>query len=200
MTRRPQEVGKPDPATDGRRRRGEDNRARIVAAMLEIVQSGEVAPGAEQVADRADVGLRTVFRHFKDMDSLYREMSRAIEGEVRGIIDRPFTAAEGPDRLRQMIGRRAEVFERITPFRRAADAFTHRSRFLGTDSERLVIELRAKLEEALPPDLRRDPLRLEALDLLMSYEAWARLRREQNLSPKRARAVLERTVERLLET
>ena len=66
-------------SADGRRRRGEDNRARIVAAMLEIIQEGEVSPSAEQVAERADVGLRTVFRHFSDMDSLYSEMSEAIE-------------------------------------------------------------------------------------------------------------------------
>ena len=55
---------------DGRRRRGQDNRARIVAAMLEIIHGGELSPGAEQVAQRADVALRTVFRHFSDMDSL----------------------------------------------------------------------------------------------------------------------------------
>jgi len=70
-----------DPAdsVDGRRQRGQDNRARIVAAMMDIVREGQIAPSAEQVAARADVGLRTVFRHFQDMDSLYREMSLVIQ-------------------------------------------------------------------------------------------------------------------------
>ena len=72
----------PKPAEDGRRRRGEDNRAKIVAAMLEIIHAGEIAPSAELVAQRADVGLRTVFRHFQDMDSLYREMSVVIGKEL----------------------------------------------------------------------------------------------------------------------
>jgi hypothetical protein len=30
------------------------------------------------VAGRADVGLRTVFRHFQDMDSLYREIGAVV--------------------------------------------------------------------------------------------------------------------------
>ena len=188
----------PDPVIDGRRRRGQDNRARIVAAMLEIVQSGEIAPGAEQVAARADVGLRTVFRHFQDMDSLYREMSHMIEGELSAIIRRPFAGADWRERLREMIARRAQVFERIAPFRRAAEAFRHRSKFLGSDYDRLVVELRTTLERELPAAMREDALRLEALDMLLSYEAWARLRREQNLTPKRAQAVLEAAAERLL--
>ena len=68
--------------TDGRRARGHVSRSRIVAAMIELVREGCVAPTAEQVALRADVGLRTVFRHFDDMESLYREIRalRIYEG------------------------------------------------------------------------------------------------------------------------
>src|SRR3546814_3782718 len=54
----------------------------------------EVTPSAEQVAARADVGLRTVFRHFKDMESLYREMSAVIEREVIPVMRRPFKRSE----------------------------------------------------------------------------------------------------------
>src|ERR1019366_3029777 len=81
---------KPIPSADGRRRRGQDNRARIVAAMLDIIHSGDLAPSAEQVAQRADVGLRTVFRHFQDMDSLFREMSVVIMGELHVAAETPF--------------------------------------------------------------------------------------------------------------
>ena len=59
---------------DGRRRRSLDSRARIVAAMLELVRLGNASPNAVEVAARAGVGLRSVFRHFKDMESLYVEI------------------------------------------------------------------------------------------------------------------------------
>ncbi|WP_296597547.1 TetR/AcrR family transcriptional regulator [Phenylobacterium sp.] len=182
---------------DGRRRRGMDNRARIVAAMIDMVRADEIAPSAERVAAKADVGLRTVFRHFQDMDSLYREMSLVIEGEIRAIVDQPLQAEAGPARIVELIGRRARCFETIAPFRRAAEAFRHRSKFLGSDYARLVIQLRAILERELPPEVAKDSMRLETLDLLLSYEAWARLRREQGLSFERACAVLEDATRRI---
>ena len=184
---------------DGRRRRGRDNRDRIVAAMMALVRAGEVRPSAEQVAARADVGLRTVFRHFEDMDALYSEISRAMEAEVRALVDRPFEAADWRGRLIEEVERRARMFEAIRPFRRAAVAVQHRSKFLKPDYARAVAELRERLTRILPPAFRDDPARLEALDLVMSFEAWDRLRDAQALSPDRAKAVIEAAVASILD-
>jgi AcrR family transcriptional regulator len=187
------------PAADGRRRRGEDNRARIVAAMLEIIHSGEVAPSAEQVAQRADVGLRTVFRHFQDMDSLYREMSVVIAGELKGVAEAPFRSEDWRERVVELIERRAWAFEKIGPFLRASTVFRYRSKYLEIDNARLVAALRDILKSQLPPEVARDQLKLEILDLLLSFETWSRLRREQALSPKRAKETLTAAVRRLLD-
>jgi AcrR family transcriptional regulator len=183
---------------DGRRRRGLDNRARIVAAMLEIVHAGEVAPSAEQVAQRADVGLRTVFRHFRDMEALYREMSVEIERELLGLAGRPFTAAGWRERVIELVDRRAFGFETVAPYHRAAAASRHRSRFLAADHARLVAISRELLVAQLPPEMVRDQLTLNALDLLLSVETWVRLRDDQGLSPKRARDVIEAAVRKLI--
>ena len=188
-----------DEIEDGRRRRGQDNRARIVAAMLEMIRDGEVSPVAEQVAERAQVGLRTVFRHFKDMDSLYSEMSEVIEREVRAISEQPFGSAEPRGRVLELVARRGEAFEKIAPFKRASEALRHRSQFLDADSNRLVVALRAILEHIAPPEVVADRERLETLDLLLSWESWARLRREQGLSPAQARKALEAAVGRVLD-
>ena len=197
MSRAP--AAAPEPQADGRRRRGQDNRARIVAAMLEIIHAGEIAPGAEQVAQRADVGLRTVFRHFQDMDSLYREMSVVIARELREIADRPFKSGDWRERVVELIERRAVAFEKVGPFLRASTVFRYRSKFLEVDNVRLVTALRDILKAQLPPAVARDQLKLEALDLLLSYESWSRLRREQGLSPKRARDTLAAAVRRILD-
>jgi AcrR family transcriptional regulator len=189
-------VSEPGSSSDGRRRRGEDNRARIVAAMLQIVQSGEIAPSAEQVAVRADVGLRTVFRHFNDMDSLYREMSEAIGAEVQAVADQPFKASDWRGRVVELVGRRGAAFEKIGPFRKAADAFRHRSRFLGDDAHKLSKRLREILERVVGDTI--DAHTLEALDLLLSFEAWSRLREEQGLSVEQTQGVLEAAARRLI--
>jgi AcrR family transcriptional regulator len=167
--------------------------------MLEIIREGEVSPGAEQVAERADVGLRTVFRHFKDMDSLYREMSEVIEAEMRAIAGQPFHAEDPHERVVELVARRGAVFEKIGPFKRASDVLRHRSRFLDDDSDRLVVALREILQLVAPEAIRLDSDRFEALDLLLSWESWSRLRREQGLGPEDARRVLEAAVRRVMD-
>lgn len=186
------------PETDGRRLRGQDNRARIIAAMLEMVREGEVAPSAEQVAVRADVGLRTVFRHFRDMDSLYREIATAIEQELAAIIAQPFKGRTWQERVLELIERRAGGFERIWPFERAASVARHRSAFLVAAHARMVSMSRAIVVAQLPPELAEDKPLVEALDVLLSVETWVRLRQEQGLAPRRAREVLEAAVRKLI--
>jgi AcrR family transcriptional regulator len=189
-----------DPAeSDGRRRRSLDSRARIVAAMLELIREGEISPGAEQVAGRAQVGLRTVFRHFKDMDSLYREMSAVIEGELRKVAEQPFKTDNWRARVDELIERRSQAFERIAPFKRASEVHRHRSKFLEGDSSRLSQTLREILKNILPPEFSNELLTLETVDLLLSYETWIRLRRDQSLTPKRAREVLLAAVRKVLD-
>src|SRR5271155_753085 len=89
---------------DGRRQRTVDSRARIVSAMLELTHAGHVTVSAELVAERASVGLRTVFRHFNDMDSLYREMSLAIEARLREEVGAfAFTSTDWREQLAELI-------------------------------------------------------------------------------------------------
>ncbi len=192
-------MDEPTHEADGRRRRGQNNRARIVTAMLEIIRTGDMSPSADQVAARADVGLRTVFRHFKDMDSLYSEMSIAIEDELRAVVVTPFRSTDWKDRVIELVDRRAFAFEKIAPFKHASEAYRHRSRFLDQDSGKLVMVLRQILVGELRPPLVDDPLKVETLDLLLSFEAWSRLRREQGLSIEQASEVLRAAVRRILD-
>jgi AcrR family transcriptional regulator len=184
---------------DGRRRRSLDSRARIVAAMLDLVREGDVSPGAETVAARAEVGLRTVFRHFKDMDSLYGEMSHAIEAEVRKSIAQPFRGVTARDRVIELVERRSAVYEKVAPYRRASDARRHTSDFLAASLVQFRTEARAIMIALLPEDAAADPLKLEALDLLLSFESWNRLRVDQGLSQAKTREVLTAAVRRTLD-
>lgn len=185
--------------TDGRRRRSHDSRARIVQAMLELVHAGETSPAAELVAERAKVGLRTVFRHFNDMDSLYREMTAVIEAELQTVIDQPFKSADWRGRMVELVQRRAGAYERIAPFRRAGEVLRQRSQSQAADQARFVTIARDILRREAPPELVEDKARFEALDLLLSFEAWNRLRRDQGLSPRKTVEALETAVAALIK-
>lgn len=183
---------------DGRIRRGEDNRRRIVEAFIAFIREGRVGPTAEDIAARADVGLRTVFRHFEDMESLYGEIATAIEAEVLPIVEKPLAATSWRGRLNELLDRRAEFFERIMPFRVAADVHRHNSPRIAERQRNFVALQRDYLLRVLPASIAKLPMRVEALDLAASYEAWRRLRAEQGLSPAEAKAVMRFTVETLI--
>ena len=102
--------------TDGRKLRSEDSKRRIVSAMLELVRDGKIAPTAEEVAKRAQVGLRTVFRRFRDMESLYAEMAGAIDERIASIIDDYTRQDDWRINLNRMVERRLQVYEIVMPY------------------------------------------------------------------------------------
>ena len=188
-----------DAKTDGRRQRSDLSRRKIVDAMLELAREGEAAPSADAVADRAGVGRRTVFRLFKDMDSLYREMHAAMLGRIEHIRALPIEGANWRARLECLIERRVRLFEEILPIKAAADAHRAQSAFLQAAHDETTRTLRQILMFVLPQSIKNDADRAEALDAALSSETWSRLRHEQRLGAKAARRVLERMVAALLE-
>ncbi len=184
--------------TDGRKLRSEDSKRRIVSAMLELVREGRMAPTAEEVAKRAEVGLRTVFRRFKDMESLYAEMAVAINDKVESIIGNPPTGADWQGNLRQMVNRRIKVYEVIMPYRVAAEALKFQSSVLLNRHIEIVREERERLRTLLPEELLTDRPLIEGLEAALSFDMWNQLRNDQRLSALDAGAVVSRIVDSLL--
>ena len=181
---------------DGRRRRSENSRSRIVAAMIELVAEGRITPSAEDVASRAGVGLRTVFRHFTDMESLYAAMTgRLAEQYEMWLI--PFESTHWQGQLIEAIERRTATYERLLPFKRAGDAHRHMSPAIQAEHARMLGMMRNRLRSFLPPAITEDDVPFETIDLMLSFEAWQRLRDEQGLSIELARRIVMREVLRL---
>jgi AcrR family transcriptional regulator len=188
----------PAEQTDGRIKRSQDSQQRIVGALLELVAEGHMTPSAEQVAERAGIGLRSVFRHFKDMDTLYREMSDALAATIEGVVRQPFKASGWHDQVLELVDRRATVFEKLAPYMRAGQVHRQRSAFLKRGHERFVKALRDILIGHLPAKVARQSQLVEAMDLLLSFEAWQRLREDQRLDIAKARRVLKGAIASLL--
>jgi AcrR family transcriptional regulator len=183
---------------DGRVRRGERNREAIVDALFALVGAGELQPTAEQVAARAGVGLRSVFRHFRDMESLYAALDARLRGEVSPIVWEPVPRGSRASRARALVQRRARLFERIAPYKRSGNLARQRSPFLAASHRALVGELREHLLRWLP-ELASAPREVaDAIELATSFEAWDRLRGDQRLSVARATAAVEASLVALL--
>ncbi|PZU51358.1 MAG: transcriptional regulator [Sphingomonas sp.] len=177
---------------DGRRRRSADSKRRIVEAMLELVREGAVSPSADDVAARAGVGRRTVFRLFSDMEGIYREMQAIMRDRVAPVRAIPLSGDTPAARLDALIDRRVRLFEELMPVSVAASVHRHRSPQLQADHAAIQAELRAILFDVLGDSALPDPLDREALDAALSINLWIRLRMEQKLDVAASSAILHR--------
>jgi len=186
-------------SADGRARRSEKSREAIVDAMFGLIGEGVLAPTARQVADRAGVGLRSVFRHFSDMESLFAAMDARLRSEAIPLLMEIETEGGLHRRAGALVGRRVRLFERVAAYKRSANLARARSPFLRGRHDALVRDLRENLLRWLP-ELEHAPAGLvEALALATSFEAWDQLRSDQRLTRERAQAALERTVLALVD-
>ena len=183
------------PMADGRRERSRSSRAKIVSAMLELVGKGDVSPSAARVAEVAGVGLRSVFRHFDDMDALYREMGEAIEARVLPTILQVAVGATWKEKMTDIAGRRATVFETILPYRISANLKRFQSAFLMQDYRRMLRLESGTVEAQLPPSIKADFTAVRGLDVILSFQTWRLLRHDQELTVDDAGAVVRRLLE-----
>jgi AcrR family transcriptional regulator len=179
------------PVRDGRSERGARNRRAILDAVYELVTRDERMPTAERAAEVAGVGIRTVFRHFSDMDALYAEVYGRVHQNLRTFIEVPLPDGSLEARCKTVIRRRCELFERMAAFRRAAVLQRDRSEFLHRQIEENDARLRLRLYAGFPELEGAPPALVEALDLLSSFEAWNRLKTQQGLSSFETQIALE---------
>lgn len=183
---------------DGRRERGRSSHKRIVAAMMGLIEGGDLMPSAARVAEEAGVGLRTVFRHFDDMDSLYREISKIIAERVMPAVAEPYAGDDWRAHVRDLTRRRARVFETMLPFRLAANIKRYQSTFLMAQYGQVVKLEHEFVLRLLPAEVRTDRYFVEALCAVLSFQNWRAIRQDQGLSVEDANAVVEHIVEALI--
>lgn len=186
-----------DELTDGRRRRSSESREKIVHAMLKLIKQGEMHPGAARVAEVAGVGLRSVFRHFEDMEALYGEMSEIVAQKIRPILFTPLAARGWKSQLMELAERRMKVFDEVMPFKVAGSLRRFQSKFLMDDYRQHLKLERSTLEAILPEKVLNDRALLRGIEMVTSFQAWRRLRQDQNLTTAEAREVTMLLLSRL---
>lgn len=187
-----------DTRVDGRRERSRSSHKRIVAAMMGLIEGGDLMPSAARVAEEAGVGLRTVFRHFDDMDSLYREISRIVGERIWPVITAPYDNGDWRADIRELTRRRARVFETMLPFRLAANIKRYQSPFLMGQYAQVVTMERDLVLRLLPADVIGDRYRVEALCATLSFQNWRAIRQDQGLSVEDAGAVVSHMIDALV--
>jgi len=175
---------------DGRHLRAERTRKAIIDAAGSMITEGILAPTAQQIADRAGVGIRSFFRHFDDMETLFL----TADEESRDSMEALFTGGDRSgilqERIRHAVERRAEGYEIHGNAIRAGKANVWRWKAMRKKYQGYQRDLRKDLDDFLPELKALPRSEREAIDAIASAEMWFRLREEQELSRQRSIEVI----------
>lgn len=168
---------------DGRRLRRERNRTAVIDALLELFAEGAYTPGAAEVAERAGLSLRSLFRYFDDVDDLVRAAIDRHRARYRSLVD-PATSPEEPTdrKVRVVAEARVRLFESLAPSARAARVWSHRHPSVRDEMVQNRARLRKQLRLLFARELDGQEDLLPPLDALCSFEAYDLLRSDQGLS------------------
>lgn len=171
-------------APDGRRARSERSRQAIIDAVLELVEEGNLIPTAQQASERAGVGIRTVFRHFSDMENLFAEADIQGRQATEALFIGGDRNGKLKKRIQQAVEHRAVGYESKWNTILSTHAQRWRYEVLRKNYARYQRGLRKDLDDWLPELKSLPRSRREAVDAVASFEMWHRLREDQGLSKK----------------
>jgi AcrR family transcriptional regulator len=193
-------------AEDGRHARRDRNRLAVVDAMLELYAEGNLVPSSDEIAERAGLSPRSLFRYFDDLDDLVRvAISRQHERLLP--VAQLDVAADAPlaDRVARLVAQRQRLFARV-----ASVGIISRVRapFQPLIASELAISrsyLRRQIEQLFAPELAAmgaagAAQRIAAIDVLTSFESLHLLQHDQQLTVAQIEATLVSAIARLMES
>ncbi|MGZ4675246.1 MAG: TetR/AcrR family transcriptional regulator [Acidimicrobiia bacterium] len=194
----------PPGTADGRLARRDRNRAAVLDAMIALFSEGDLDPTPDQVARRAGISPRSVYRYFDDREALLRA---AIGHHLERIwpLYHFHRIGEGPlpTRVADFAAHRVRLFEaigataRATRMRAAVDDILREQLELTRRNLREQVEKQFAPElDAMPPRVRR--ARVAAIDALCELESLDHYRLHRGFSTTETEALLADALRALL--
>lgn len=179
------------------------NRNAVVDAMLALIREGNVSPSSAEIAERAGISSRSVFRYFDDIDDLLRT---AIARQFDRL--RPLLALETPEgadtaaKVQQVAEQRVALFEGMGMVGVVARLRAPAQPLIAAQLAQLRSFLRHQLKRTFADELAAmgAPAAgsvLAVADVVCSFEAYQLLRGDQVMSRPRAMAAMADGLTRL---
>ena len=192
------------PLADGRNQRRDRNREAVVTALLELYREGRLGPSADEIAARAGISARSLFRYFDDVEALVRTAIARQQAHLAPLYaldttpDQPVT-----ERIERFVAARVRLLRGMGEVGRVARSLAAHQPLVLAELARIRHTLRAQLADvfapeldALPPAERRTAL--AAADVVVSWEAVDLMHNDQGLPVADVEATMRAALARLL--
>jgi AcrR family transcriptional regulator len=194
------------PPTDGRNLRRDRNRDAVVTALLGLYREGNLGPNADEIAERAGISVRSLFRYFDDVDTLVRAAIARQQEHLAPLyafdasVDQPLA-----ERVDRFVAGRVRLLEGMGEVGRVARALAARQPLILAELARIRGALRRQLTDLFAAELDQLPpaeraTTAAAADVVASWESFDLMRNDQGLSRDDAAAAMGAALRRLLDT
>ena len=179
------------PPPDGRQARRARNRNAVIDAMFALLEEGRVPPSVDEVAERADVSVSSVFRYFDGLDDLQEQtVNRYFERFAPLFEVPPSSEATTAGRVRAYVVARLDLYDAIAPIARMARVRAVEqptiARSLQDTRETFLGQVREHFNDDLVRFGRADADdRVALIDALTSFESWDLLHTAHGRSRRR---------------
>lgn len=119
-----EQVGDAVVSYDGRRARRDRNNDAVIKACWELFAEGEMYPTAQQVAERSGVSLRSVFRHFQNLEALVATAAESYYANFTTVFVYDGVGPDAPlaERIESLIAYRLRLYRHTGTVMRGAIA------------------------------------------------------------------------------
>lgn len=179
---------------DGRTQRRNRNRTAVIKSLLEMIREGDLQPGAAEIAERAGVSHRSVFRYFDDLNDLVRTAIDQAFRDAQSISSIPDVGRGSfDDRVRSLVDARLALFESVDGPMQLARARAHSIPSINTELAAIAELFREQVRTHFATELaavdrpEREHL-VDAVVVLTGYESYNTHRSLLGSSDERIRA------------
>ncbi|MGD9704864.1 MAG: TetR/AcrR family transcriptional regulator [Acidimicrobiia bacterium] len=189
---------------DGRRVRRDRNRDAVVDALLTLYRAGNLEPSSAEIAERAGLSPRSLFRYFDDVDDLCEAAIARQEERIRPLAvigaapSDPFET-----RISALVAQRIAMFDAMGQVGAVARLKAPFLPIIAAELTQMRGFFRNQLKQLFANELATLPTAraaavLAALDVLTSFESYQLLRTDQSLSQAECSSILVDTLAALL--
>ena len=187
-------------SSDGRIARGERTRSSIADALYELLVEGAENPSGRDIAERANVSLRSVFQHFDDIEAVYGELATRQHERVAPFLEPISQEIPLNERVEIFIENRDSMFAPAAPLRRSMG--TYRGVKTSQTIRRAMTYLhraqREQIAHSFAPELNGNEQLLLQLEVCLSFETWNQFTSQHGLSRAATRGHLHNLVMTML--
>lgn len=180
------------------------NRDAVVDALLALYREGRLAPSSTEIAERAGISPRSLFRYFVDVDDL----CRAAIDRQHATVDHLLPIAVEADtplasRIAALVEQRQRLFDAIGAVGAVSRLRAPFQPTIAAELDKARSYLRHQIRRLFAPELTaagegRAAELVATIDVLCSFEAYQLLRHDQGLSRPRVAASLTTALAALL--